>query len=85
VSTPFISSYVLEKWNVSTIHRESSVMISSPPWYYETIVWEWDKEARRRGKMLYQFDHGNSPECASRKHAECCGQLVTTGAIKEDE
>lgn len=84
MSTAFISSYVLERWNVSTIHRQSSACIDPQPWYYETIIWEWNKETRSRGAMLWQLDSGSFPESALRAHADYCAQLATTGTLKEE-
>lgn len=47
-----ISTLVGGKWRVSTIWRECSSLESSS-WYYETMVWEWDKIEHQLGKMLF--------------------------------
>ena len=67
-----IQSYVLEKFFVSTAYRQSSVMIESPPWYYETIVFEWDKETKKAGRMLDSFDSGSEPGDALVNHNNTC-------------
>lgn len=43
---------------VSTIERDSSAMVAPPPRYYETLVWEWDRAAARRGAMVGQYGSG---------------------------
>lgn len=47
-----IESYVRERWRVSTAWRRSSACMNSPPWYYETIVWEWDPATNTDGELL---------------------------------
>ena len=67
-----IQSYVLEKFFVSTAYRQCSAMIESPPWYYETIVFEWDKETKNTGRMLDSFDSGSNPADALVNHNDTC-------------
>jgi len=78
-----IQSYVMQKWFVSTIHRQSSVMTESPPWYYETIIWEWDAETRKTGAIVSTEDSGSWPEVAAKRHATICVNLVK-GAAPHD-
>lgn len=68
-----IQSYVREKWFVSTAFRKSS--IDEITWYYETILWEWDKETKQRGELLQTFDSGIFPGTALREHAKICSEL----------
>ena len=70
-----IQSYVLEKYFVSTIYRESSCEIPNI-WYYETMVWEWDKETRERGEILLQEDSGMSKNIALGNHNRICLNLL---------
>ncbi len=75
-SKPAISSYVHhhdsgKAWNVSTIYRQCS----SPNWdgmYYETIVWEWDPETRKRGEFVHQAEGLGA-------HFEICRSLMDSG------
>jgi len=74
-----IQSYVLRRWFVSTAYRRSSVCMLDPPWYYETIIWEWDEEARMQGEMLAVKDSGSYPEMAAKNHAGICVNLIQGG------
>ena len=74
-----IQSYLEEQYFVSTIHRKSS---TSPPLrYYETMVWEWDKETRKRGKLLAQHDSGVGKHSAIDDHALICIELLREGGL----
>ena len=53
---------------VSTIYRQSSVAIEIPPWFYETMVWEWNPETRKRGFLIAQYDNGGYKDSALMKH-----------------
>ena len=70
-----IQSYVYNKYFVSTAYRESSVAIIPSMWYYETIAWEWDKDTKKRGKMLLMEDSGNFPKTAMENHFKICANL----------
>jgi len=68
-----IQSYVKNKYFISTIHRESSAMTDTPIWYYETMVWGWDKEIRQRSEhFLLQVDSGNTETDALNSHLKIC-------------
>lgn len=73
-----IQSYVRDTWFVSTIWRQSSAPIVSAPWYYETIVWEWDPETRERGNIISSHDGGSDYVMAARHHARVCEDLILT-------
>ena len=47
-----IASYLLGKYYVSTAFRECSADTPVPIWYFETIVWEWDKDTKKTGHIL---------------------------------
>lgn len=64
-----IQSYVRDKWFVSTIYRESSVAMIPAPWFYETLVWEWNPETKERGNIVHQAEGINS-------HCEICANLI---------
>ena len=68
-----IQSYIKGKFCVSTIYRQSSACTESPPWYYETIIWEWDSENKKLGKILGQVDSGSYEEGALKSH---CGIVM---------
>lgn len=48
---PAISTLVGNSWRVSTIYRQCSSEYSDH-WYYETIIWEWNKADGKLGEML---------------------------------
>ena len=76
-----IQSYVEEEYFVSTVYRESSTSAETPIWYYETIVWKWNKETKTRGKMVDMEDSGFSPLMAIINHCEICKELITKGGV----
>ena len=85
MSEAFLQSYVLEKWFVSTIHRQSSAMIEAPiPWFYETVIWEWDAETRKRGKLVSMRESGRGPIGAAKRHAAICCNLVKAAIAKAE-
>ena len=68
-----LCSYVKNKYFVSTAYRKASTY--EPMWYFETIVWEWDSETRKRGKMLDQQDSGSWEDVAFHNHFELIKDL----------
>lgn len=71
-----IQSYVCEKYFVSTILRLSSAALG-PEKYYETMVWAWDKEKRKRKKeILEQYDSGTHVGDAIEHHLTICQRLA---------
>ena len=84
MSEKFIQSFVKDEYMVSTIYRESSAMIEPPAnWFYETIVWKWDKKEKTRGDLLEQFDSGTYPEKAIENHMEICKDyLIKSDALE---
>ena len=79
-----IQSYVLDKFFVSTAYRQSSAAVSNPPWYYETIIWEWDKETNKLGCLLNTIDSGSGAIQATKNHAGICVRLVTERTADPD-
>lgn len=79
-----ISSYVLNRYNVSTLLRKSSCALWTKP-YFETIVWEWDSEQRKRGKILSEHDHGDDVTQAAKKHLAICVSLTHGEEICDDD
>lgn len=73
--TKLQQSYVNENWFVSTAYRVSSAMVESPPWYFETMVWEKVGDDFQ-GKLIYSEDSGRTQKIALRNHAEICRRLV---------
>ena len=73
-----VQSYIEEKYFVSTMYRRSSAMTETPIWYYETMVWEWDKETRqRKPKILDQVDSGGVKDWALKSHFDICRALLS--------
>jgi hypothetical protein len=71
-----IQSYVLNQWFVSTAYRQSSAAIESPPWYYETIIWEWDSATMKRGDIINVLDGAYGYKAALKKHFGVCQRLA---------
>ena len=76
ISKSIIQSYVKEKYFVSTIYHQSSVSTESPiPWFYETIIWEWNKVTRKRGKQIDIQNSEGLEKKALKNHFEICQKL----------
>lgn len=69
-SHQMIASYVRQRWDVSTMYRQSSAMMANAPWYYETIVWAWDPKTYERGRTVGIYSGG------LRFHFEACAILL---------
>jgi len=67
-----IQSYVLEKFFVSTVYRQCSAVVESPSWYYETIVFAWDKETKKTEGIIEMLDSGSEPGDALISHNNTC-------------
>jgi len=79
MSAKLIQSYLKEQYFVSTIYRQSSA-VYLPIWYYETIVWRWDKKTtRHRGELLTIHDSGTEETYAIDNHALICVKLLEEG------
>ena len=76
MSEKLIQSYVLEKFFVSTIWRESSAMAIPALWYYETIVFEWNRETKECGSIINQEDSGSNKNTAIQNHNNICREIV---------
>jgi len=63
-----VQTYVKRKYFISTAHRKASTL--EEMWYFETIVWEWEHEKRKVGKMLDSMDSGSIEEAALVNHFE---------------
>ena len=83
-SEKVIQSYVLEKWFVSTIRRDSSAAIEPPVHRYcETLIWEWDHETRNMGALIGQTESCSSNLCGIKDHFSVCEQLAREDGWKE--
>jgi len=76
MSKSLIRSYVADKYFVSTIYRQSSACMESPPWFYETIAWEWQLETGRGEVLRGPVDSGNWVESALESHFNVCRDLA---------
>lgn len=79
MSEKVIQSYVYtkdKKFFVSTRYRESSVAVSSPPWYYEIFGWELNED-NSKGEWIIE-DAENHLSEALKKHHEHCVKLLET-------
>lgn len=66
-----IQSYVADKYFISTVYRCASIP-EYEMWFYETIIWEWNKETKQRGHIALTEDSGAIAELALNRHAELC-------------
>jgi len=71
-----IQSYLQEGYFISTVYLQSSAPINTPSWYYETIVWEWDKDTRERGKIIEMEDSTSYPDTALKSHFNIAQKLL---------
>ena len=83
-TTKLQQSYLNENWLVSTAYRVTSALVNSPPWYYETFVWEKVGDDWQR-KFIYSEDSGRSQEQALERHAEICRKLVAEEPLEEKD
>jgi hypothetical protein len=58
-------SFLKDRFFISTIYRESSCLDGG--WYFETIVWEWNKETQQKGSII-EMDESYSEENAIKVH-----------------
>lgn len=85
--TKVAQSYIFNEdrlFFVSTVNRQSSAMITNPPWYSETFVWELDSNnPTDTGNLVHE-----SSSCLNdiTNHFNICMQFFKNGeANKEDE
>ena len=76
MSEKFIQSHIKHRFFVSTALRCSPVCVPPVAWYYETIVWEWDREAEQKGKMIARYDSGIYESTAMVNHIMICMGLL---------
>jgi hypothetical protein len=67
---------------VSTINRRSSAMTETELWYAETLVWEWNPETRKRGRMVGQCEGARNSIVT---HQEVMGQLYHYGKLVDQQ
>lgn len=67
---------------VSTINRQSSAQFGYNHIYAETLVWEWDRESKQRGKMIGQDEHCEDSLFA---HQRMVQRLFDTGKCVEHD
>lgn len=81
-----ISTYLPTKGvNISTGYRESSICTQTPPWYFETIVFEFDPMTRERGKILHMQDSGDSEFVAFTSHMQLVERVIKGQSFEEEE
>lgn len=72
-----IQSYVLEKFFISTAYRKCSADIPREIWYYETIVFSWDRETRGITGVVEITDSGSDTMDAFAIHNSICRRYLT--------
>ena len=67
---------------VSTINRKSSAWLAYGRIYSETLVWEWDSVAKKRGDMI-----GQDEDCEDSlfAHQRMVQRLFDTGKCEEQD
>ena len=70
---------------VSTGYRQSSAMVNDPPWYFETLVWEWNNETKETDRILYSENSGSTQNEAFRQHQIICRKLWNDEPLEEDQ
>ena len=81
-----IQSYVLDKYFISTIHRQSSALVDEPyNWYYETIVWEWDAVKRKMGDLIFTMSSGMLADQALENHFSLCRKVKEIYLFKDND
>ena len=69
-------TYLLNgEWYVTTAFRESSAMVSSPPWYYETFVWKNDRDPEKVELV---------GDATGLGHIEACKRILKYGEWREE-
>lgn len=80
-----IRSYPLNKWCVSTAYRRSSARTESPPWYFETGVWEIEEGSNKRTNLIAMVGSGSFKLPAISSHMAICADLIEHGEVREEE
>ena len=70
---------------ISTMYRQCSAMLNPYSWYYETIVWEWERSTKERGAILHTEDSGSVADAAHRRHAELIRRIVAGEKLENEE
>ena len=71
-----------EGFYVSTINRRSSAALSYGRIYSETMVWEWNRETKKRGDIIGQDEHCEDSLFA---HQRMVQRLFDTGKCEESD
>lgn len=63
---------------VSTLYRRVTPGIQPPlPWYYETLVWEYDRKTGKRANLLWDEQVATDfPRIAMNQHAAICRKYM---------
>jgi hypothetical protein len=86
VITKVAQSYRFHKdrlFFVSTINRQSSAMITDPPWYSETFVWELDPDNPTSTGNLVHESSSHLNDIAN--HLEISRQFFKNGKANEED
>lgn len=67
---------------VSTIERDSSAAFA-PGRYFETIIWEWSNETKKRGLMIHITDSGTDADTALENHFAICRKITKNERLEE--
>lgn len=67
---------------VSTINRQSSAALAFHNQYAETMVWDFDLEAKQNGELLGQAE---GPRDDISIHLDICRKLRATGRMEDEQ
>lgn len=82
----FLQSYVYTAFGdffVSTIYRQSTALVETPPWFYETLAWKLDKQRIKEKQVADNSGAMDSDEAFGR-HQDVCKALYRQGYFEKD-
>jgi len=53
---------------ISTIYRRSSAAVNNPPWYYETVIFEYNATSGKLGRITHQVPGTGNIRFARKRH-----------------
>lgn len=62
---------------VSTAYRNWGISVAPDLWGYETLVFEWSRDEKETGKLLYSDDSGSRDTAAYERHANIVYRIIT--------
>lgn len=82
----FMQTYLMDRWFISTALRDADIPGAPGLRYYETLIWEWDPETKRRGDMIPLPIESRGPlghGSAIQEHEAICKVLVDSTIMQQ--